>query len=116
MKDIKTRTDLELLMNDFYNAALKDETLAPKFVNMNLESHLPVIVDFWQSGLLGGAAYTGSPFDKHIPLELENIHFTLWLDYFNKTVDRHFAGENANIIKNKADNIAKVFRFKLGLS
>ncbi|MCP5052208.1 MAG: group III truncated hemoglobin [bacterium] len=115
MNDIKTRADLELLMNEFYEAVMKDEVLSPKFKDMVLENHLPVIVNFWQSSILGGAMYTGSPFDKHIPLELGKIHFTVWLDYFRKIVDKHFHGDRATIIKNKAESIAKVFMFKLGL-
>jgi hemoglobin len=41
------------------------------------------------------------------------MHFAHWLLLFNETVDENFIGTNANIAKERASNIARIFEFKL---
>lgn len=50
--DIETREDLEELLADFYTVAMHDEQIGHHFDELDLESHLPVIVDFWEKVLL----------------------------------------------------------------
>ena len=55
MPDIATRDDLALLMSEFYVAMLDDEELRPIFTeiaHIDLETHLPVLVGFWEGILL----------------------------------------------------------------
>lgn len=113
--DIQTRADIEQVMRIFYKRALADPELGPKFADMELEQHIPKIVDFWQSTSIGGASYTGSPFGPHKPLGLEQRHFDLWLSYFEQTMDELFTGPVADQMRSKAHHVANIFRFKLGL-
>jgi hypothetical protein len=51
MNDIKSRADLELLMDSFYHKLLNDDSIDYIFTDVaqiDIDSHLPVIVDFWE--------------------------------------------------------------------
>ena len=59
-KDIESRGDIEMLLWDFYEKAFKDELIGHFFtevVPLNLDKHVPVIADFWESVLLEGRGY-----------------------------------------------------------
>ena len=50
--DITNRPDIDRLMNAFYSRALTDETIGYIFTDvakLDLEHHLPIIGDFWES-------------------------------------------------------------------
>ena len=52
MNDIETRTDIDLIMRVFYERALADEVIGFIFsdvAHLDLERHLPIIGDFWES-------------------------------------------------------------------
>ena len=61
------------------------------------------------------AQYTGSPFPPHKPLNLEERHFELWLQYFESCVADLFEGPRCQQIVAKAQHVANMFRFSLGL-
>ncbi len=113
---LDTRTNIELLVNIFYDKVKKDALLAPFFEHVDWPHHLPVMYNFWSSMLLGDQSYQGSPFHKHLSLALQAQHFDRWLNLFIETVDENFEGEQAQEVKERARHIAKVFQFKLGLS
>lgn len=116
MKDIQTKEDIRLLVDEFYNKVNQDELLSPIFneiAQVNWEMHLPKMYNFWAKLLLGENAYQGSPFDKHLPLPIEGEHFDRWLGLFMKTLDEHFAGRKAEEARLKAQSIADIFRFKM---
>ena len=46
---------------------------------------------------------------------LAREHFAHWVGRFHRTVDAHFAGEHADRMKARAEQIAGVFQVKLGL-
>lgn len=110
MKDIETREDLEKLLTEFYKVATTDAEIGHHFDDLNLESHLPIIVDFWEKVLFGKHVYFGNPMQIHLrlheksPLKLE--HFRRWVEIFSKTVDENFAGEQAENAKLRAKMIA----------
>ena len=110
MKDIETRDDLETLLTEFYKAAVTDTQIGHHFGELNLESHLPVIIDFWEKVLFGNPVYFGNPLQVHYklheksPLKLE--HFRRWVEIFQKTIDAHFAGPQAENAKLRAKMIA----------
>ncbi len=110
MKDIETREDLEKLLNEFYTVATKDEEIGHHFDDLDLESHLPTITDFWEKVLFGKPIYYGNPFAVHkvlnekSPLMIE--HFDKWVEILVGTVDRNFAGEMAEAMKERARTIA----------
>ena len=112
-KDIECRADIELLVSEFYRKALSDSLLAPAFSGLDIEAHLPVMYDFWASLLLSEQGYTGSPFDKHLRLNLNPQMFERWLFLFDQTTDTLFEGERAALAKQRAHSIAFIFQTKL---
>lgn len=110
MNDIKTRDDIELLLNEFYGTALNDELIGHHFVDLDLVNHLPVITDFWDKILFGRPIYFGNPLAIHKllsdknPITLE--HFRRWVSIFESTIDRLFEGEMAENAKLRAKMIA----------
>ncbi len=63
-KDIANREDIDLLVKTFYTKLLNDNTINYIFtdvVKINVETHLPVIADFWESILLNRNIYNNNP-------------------------------------------------------
>lgn len=80
---------------------------------LNLEHHLPIIGDFWETLLFGTGSYQKhgrNPLQIHRALHLKSPlefgHFNRWLEIFNETVDETFAGTRADFIKLRANAIA----------
>lgn len=115
MNDILSRKEIETLVTEFYARVRKDELLAPVFAHLDWPHHLPVMFNFWSSVLLGDMSYTGSPFPKHVGLQINEQHFQRWLKLFMETVDANFSGPIAAEAKTRAHTIAQVFMHKLGL-
>ena len=113
--DIQTNEDVTTLIVEFYKRVRSDERLAPHFAHVDWEHHTPIIIDFWRMILLGDSNYKGNPFLKHLPLKLSKEDFAQWLFHFKHTVDALFFGEKADEAKMRADSIAHIFQFKLGL-
>lgn len=117
MHDITTPEDVQLLVDTFYSKIRQNDLLAPVFAQrITTETwpvHLEKMYRFWGSILLYTQNYNGSPFDKHIGLGISSRHFETWLALFAQTVDELFEGETANIAKERANNIGRIFEFKL---
>jgi hemoglobin len=115
-KDIETRADIDDLMNRFYARAISDETIGYIFTDvaeLDLERHLPVIGDFWETLLFGTGDYQRhgrNPLQIHAVLHqkspLTTKHFRRWLEIFRETVDEMFGGTRADFIKLRAEAIA----------
>ena len=109
-RDVETRADLENLLREFYSVAVRDERIGPHFAELDLEAHLPIIVNFWEKVLFGKPSYFGNPLAVHqilhdkSPLKLED--FQRWFEIFSRTVDALFAGETAEAAKLRAKMIA----------
>ena len=119
-KDISSREDLLLLVKYFYEKLLTDETISYLFTDIakiDLDHHLPVLVDFWDSILFQSDTYRKNAMQPHLILHqkspLQKHHFETWLMYFNNTVDELFEGEKAFIAKERAKSIATVMQIKL---
>ena len=113
MNDITTYADVEQLLRIFYQKLLKDELLAPHFAGINLEAHMPRIIAFWAFILIDQEGYKGNVFDKHKHLDIGEAHFTRWVKLFSKTVDELFAGEKANLAKQRAMLLGHTFQSKM---
>ena len=120
MRDIQNRTDLEDVLNDFYSAAFADPLLGPVFTDvakLDLESHLPVITDFWESILFGTVRYQGNVMQKHIDLDqkgqLEPEHFNQWIELFQQAITTKFTGAKATEMLSRANVIAATMGYKL---
>ncbi len=115
MKEINDRSDIEILVNRFYDKVKKDELLGPLFAHIDWPKHLPTMYNFWSSLLLGDQSYRDNPFAKHVPLAIDARHFGQWLVLFKQTVDENFVGEKAEEVKSRAQSIASVWQHKMGL-
>ena len=118
--DIASRADLDLLVREFYAQATTDPLIGHFFTEvmaLNLDEHLPVIVNFWESVLLGNLVYRGNPMLKHLHLDdLSSIkpeHFKRWLTLWTATVQKHFSGEKASTAISRASDIARLMEHKI---
>ncbi len=118
-RDIETREDLEFLLTEFYGVATTDAQIGHHFAELDLVSHLPVIVDFWEKILFGKPVYFGNPLLVHQKLNkifpLKSEHFERWLEIFSQTVDKLFMGETAENAKLRARMIAHSLNQRINL-
>ncbi len=119
MEDIKSREDIEFLIQTFYSKALKDKTIGHFFnevVSLDLESHLPKMYDFWEMVLFDSSEYKGNPMKVHQDLNtksaMNKTHFDVWISLFNETVDANFSGAKANHAKTRALSMATMIQIK----
>lgn len=120
-RDISTRTDLEHLLQLFYETLLLEQDMQYIFLEVaqiDLKTHLPLLVDFWEQILLQPNGYKRNVLKKHTNLHdktpLTIAHFQKWLQTFEATVDLLFKGPVAQKAKNSAQSIATVIQTKLG--
>lgn len=119
MPDLETRADIDALMRAFYDAVLRDPVIGFFFTDvakLDLEHHLPIIGDFWETVLLGTGNYARhgrNPLMVHLGLNekaaMRPEHFKRWLEIFFRTLDSLFEGKRATFAKQRAQGIA--FRF-----
>src|SRR5687768_18441878 len=103
------------MVYEFCENVKSDELLGPEFSHVDWPHHLPIMYNFSSSMLLGDQSYAGNPLQKHLPLPIGKDHFNRLLELFKETVDENFEGEKAEEVKMRADSIAKIFQFKMGL-
>ena len=119
-KDIESRTDIEKLLWDFYEKAFKDELIGHFFtevVPLNLDEHVPVIADFWESVLLEGRGYRKNVMEIHQDINkkspMEKQHFDRWVKLFSESVDKFYEGPKAIMAKQRAVSIATMMNIKI---
>ncbi|HLS71220.1 MAG TPA: group III truncated hemoglobin [Chitinophagaceae bacterium] len=116
MKDIQNRSDIELLVNTFYDRIRADDLLGPIF-NYHLKPedwppHLIKLADFWETNLFGIRKFKGSPtakhiiVDEHLDYKMDVKHFGIWLQIWFSTIDSLFEGHLANRAKEAARRMA----------
>jgi hemoglobin len=114
MEDIKSKTDIEKLVNLFYDKVLNDTVLSSFFQRLNFQAHLPKMVHFWSFVLLDEPGYTTDVTQKHMHMPLKKEHFDQWVFLFNETVDELFSGEKAELAKQRAFLIRWTIESKIG--
>ncbi|MEO6671329.1 MAG: group III truncated hemoglobin [Ferruginibacter sp.] len=119
-KDIETRTDIELLVNSFYNKVIADSRLGYVFLQVaevNWSTHLAVMYDFWENMILFTGTYEGNPMNLHKHLSqlspLNQTHFDQWNKLFTETVDELFEGKKAVIAKQRTISISNIISQKV---
>ena len=112
MKDITTKTDIELLINLFYEKLLQNPEMKVVFEGIDFKNHVPQIVHFWSFVLLDEEGYKTNVFDKHLHLPIKLHQFDIWLDTFIKTVDELYIGEKAELAKQRATVLTLTFKSK----
>lgn len=113
LTDFRDRDDIVLVVTEFYERVFVDELLGPIFVDvakMDLEYHIPIICDFWETSLFRAGRYQRNALKPHVDLNalvtLEWEHFVRWLELWKSTVDAHFRGPKADLAKRQADRVA----------
>ena len=111
--DLADRADVEVLLRRFYSRVLVDDVLAAPFTLLQvrgLDSHIPVMCDFWETVLFRAGLYRGSALHAHRLVHqrtsLSGHHFVRWLTTWNNTVDEMYRGPVAEHAKTQAARIA----------
>ena len=111
--DLSARADVEALLRRFYGRVLVDHVLAEPFTELRirgLDSHIPVMADFWETVLFRAGLYRGSALHAHRHVHqrtpLSGRHFVRWLTTWNDTVDQMYRGPIADRAKVQAARIA----------
>ncbi len=112
-EDLLGRGDIEALLRRFYGRVLVDVLLCEPFAEVRsrgLESHLPLMCDFWETVLFHAATYKGSAVQVHAGVharhEFGTEHFLRWLSLWVGTVDDMYDGPVAERAKLQATRIA----------
>lgn len=120
LQDIRTRDDINLLVEAFYQKVFKNFLLQPFFQHIPPDVwniHLHTMVRFWNDILFYTAEYSGNPMIVHADLfhrmTVSTLHFEEWVKLFNETVDDLYEGEKATLAKTRARSIASVMSLKL---
>lgn len=113
LPDLVDRADVAALVGEFYRRAFADPLLGHIFsdvAQMNLEHHLPIMCDFWETVLFQAGTYRRNALAMHVALNakfpLQKEHFERWLELWVENVDEHFAGAKAELAKLQAQRIA----------
>lgn len=117
LHDITSKTDIELMINTFYEKVKEDALLSVYFEHTNWKKHIPVMIIFWENILLFSGDYSGNPMAKHQHIHHKNPlskkHFNRWLSLFTAAVNENFEGPNATLAIQRAESIAQVILSKL---
>jgi len=118
--DITNSDDIALLVHSFYDVVLKDDLIGPFFTEIaqvNWDEHLPHMIQFWETVLLGKATFEGWPMRTHLMLNqkaaMKEEHFERWTTIWFKILDDNFEGEIANEAKNRAKIMKDLILFKI---
>jgi hemoglobin len=118
--DILGRPDIERLVNAFYTKVHADPPLGHIFdgvAQVNWETHLPKLYDFWNIVLFRAVTFRGNPIAAHVKLlDRANLGwpmFERWLELFRETVEEFISGENAGHIIRCAEDMARVIHTKI---
>jgi hemoglobin len=111
--DLKDRADVAVLVEAFYRRVFEDALIGPIFTEiarMDLDHHLPIITDFWETVLFNARRYRRDLLQLHLALNrrfpLEAQHFERWLELWIATVDERYAGQKAELAKTQGRRIA----------
>lgn len=113
MDDIADRADIEEHIVAFYRTAFADPLIGPIFTDvahLDLERHLPIMADFWETVLFRAGKYRRNALQVHYVLNarhpLDAEHFERWLALWTATLDARFAGPVTERAKLQAGRIA----------
>ena len=109
--------DLHELLTAFYDTVELEPLLAPYFAVVDMDAHMPRIVDFWSTLIWHTGRYSGNAFRPHMEMAgLTGEHFARWLDTLERTVDARFAGPSAERMKALGHRIAYSMQLRLGIT
>lgn len=119
--DIKTRSDIHMLVSLFYKKVKKDDLLAPFFIETikDWDTHIDHLTDFWESSLFLKTRFIGDPLQIHIDVDKENNneitekHFGVWLNLWYQTINDLFEGDFAENAKRRARKMGTLMYLKI---
>jgi hemoglobin len=110
------------MVEGFYARVLKDEQLAPIFLDVariDINKHLPRICSFYEKMLFGMPGYSRHMMnlhrDVHAAHPLKSEHFARWLELFEANVDALYSGKNVQRVKRLVHTIANNMQNALGV-
>ncbi|MBP4140820.1 group III truncated hemoglobin [Flavobacterium sp. P4023] len=114
IKEIENREDLKLLVSTFYEKIRADQEIGFFFNETitNWEEHLEKLTDFWEMNIFGTRKFTGNPIvahnavDKKFNQQITSNTFGIWLNIWFATIDELFVGENADVLKRRAQKMS----------
>jgi hemoglobin len=119
-RDVQNREDIVQLLNLFYSKAFKDELIGYFFtevVPLDLETHIPVIADFWEAIVFNTQDYRKNVMQVHQHINqlsaIKKEHLDRWVSLFTQTVEELFAGAKAELMKQRARSVATLMDIKL---
>lgn len=105
------RSAIEHLVYSFYDDVRADPLLGPTFQAVLADrwaTHLPRMVDFWSTMILGTRNFSGNVFGKHMALEgIGPTHFSHWLRLWFAKSGELFAPPVAHQLQFMALGIAR---------
>lgn len=119
-----TKENINKLVIIFYTKVLKDEKLAPFFIeklgnDMNSDiwqKHITLLTNFWYTISYGRGEYNGSPFAPHMQISgLDKEAFQSWLNLFFSSLDKVYTEDIGNKFKERSSIIASNFMRNLGI-
>ena len=120
LKDIENSQDIKLLIDEFYKQVVGDDLIGhffTKVIPLDMDKHLPVMYDFWETTLLGNMKYKGNPMVKHIELSqkvpIQPEHFERWLALWERTITENFDGTKTEEAIQRAKQIAELMKYKV---
>ena len=123
LRDIETREDIVRLLQLFYTKAFKDDLIGRFFtvvVPLDLDTHIPVIADFWESIVFGTRGYRKNVMEVHQHIHhlstIKKEHLERWVQLFTGTVSELYEGNKAELMKQRAISIANLMNIKLNHS
>ena len=119
-KDIETREELEDFLWAFYKKAFADELIGLFFtevVPLDLDTHVPVIANFWESVAFNKPSYRKNVMEVHQHIhhlsKIKKEHLDRWVKLFTSTLDENFEGSRTELMKQRARSIATLMDIKL---
>ena len=118
--DIETREELEDFLWAFYKKAFADELIGDFFtevVPLDLDTHIPVIANFWESVAFNKPSYRKNVMEVHKHIhqlsQIKKEHLDRWVKVFTETLNENFEGSKTELMKQRARSIATLMDIKL---
>lgn len=119
-KDIETRKELEDFLWAFYKKAFADELIGRFFIEvvpLDLDTHVPLIANFWESVAFNKPSYRKNVMEVHQHIhhlsKIKKEHLDRWVKIFTETLDENFEGSRTELMKQRARSIATLMDIKL---
>jgi hemoglobin len=105
------RESITRLVHRFYDDVRADEVLGPTFeavLGERWATHLPRMVEFWSTVMLGTRSFSGNVFGKHMVVPgVTPLHFRRWLALWLAHTGAAFDATTAAELQQVASGIAR---------